>query len=173
MIFLCVPDKTLPETIQELGDSPLDWAGRCVYLCDSPLASDALHQLAVYGAYTASINVAPGPERMVLADGHRVAVSSLKPVIGRAARLIRILPAQKAGYYRALATASLCGPLAALAAEQFRESGLTPAQAKPVVRAIFLQAVRDYLKSGRKVLSNGDDPETTAVLMKALDTPLA
>ncbi len=171
MIFLCVPDEQLPDTVQELADSPLDWAGRCVILCDSPLASDSLQQLAVYGAYTASINLAPGPERMVLADGHRAALSSLKPVIGRAARLIRILPEQKSRYYRALATASLCGPLAALAAEQFRESGLTPAQAKPVVQAIFLEAVRDYLKSGRKVLSNADDPETTAVLLKALGTP--
>jgi hypothetical protein len=168
IIFICVPDEMLPETIQGLGDSPLDWAGRSVVLCDSPLASDALHDLAVCCAYTASINLAPGPERMMLADGHPMAISVLKPLIGRAARLIRIQPQQKSQYYRALATASLCGPLAALAAERFRESGLTPAQAKPVVQAIFLDAVRDYLKSGRKVLSNSADPEGTAVLLKVL-----
>jgi hypothetical protein len=171
MIFICVSDEILPATIQELGDSPLDWAGRSVVLCDSPLASDSLQNLAVCGAYTASINLAPGPERMMLADGHRMAISGLKPVIGRAARLIRIQPHQKWQYYRALATASLCGPLAALAAERFRESGLTPAQAKPVVQAIFLDAVRDYVKAGRKVLSNSPDPEGTAVLLKALSSP--
>src|SRR5450759_3091114 len=52
IIFICVPDEMLPETIQGLGDSPLDWAGRSVVLCDSPLASDALHDLAVCCAYT-------------------------------------------------------------------------------------------------------------------------
>ncbi len=168
IIFVCVPDEMLPKVVQELGDSPLDWAGRSVVLCDSPLASDSLTDLAVCGACTASINLAPGPDRMMLADGHRAAISNLKPLLGRAARMIRILPQQKSQYCRALATAALCGPLAALAAERFRESGLTPAQAKPIVQALFLGAVGDYLKSGRKVLSNSADPKATAALLKAL-----
>jgi hypothetical protein len=167
-IFICVPDGMLPETFQELCDSPLDLVGRTVVLCDSPLASDALHDLEGRGAYTASINLAPGRERMIVADGHPMAISSLRSVIGRAARLIRIQPHQKWQYSRALATASLCGPLAAVAAERFRESGLTAAQAKPVVQAIFLDAVRDYMKSGRNVLSNSADPEGAAVLIRVL-----
>ena len=83
MIFICVADEILPATIQQLGDSPLDWAGRSVVLCDSPLASDSLHDLAVCGAYTAAINLAPGPKRMILADGHRMAISALAPRTSR------------------------------------------------------------------------------------------
>src|SRR3974390_3427938 len=88
IILLCVRDEILSEVIGELSDSPLDWAGRSVILCDSPKASDSLRELAACGAYTASANLAPGPERMVLVDGHSAAISALKPLIGRAARLI-------------------------------------------------------------------------------------
>jgi hypothetical protein len=165
-IFICVPDEMLCEIVREMAEAPLDWAGRAVFLCDSRHTSDSLESVAVLGAFTASLNATPGPGRMILAEGHPVAIASVKPIIGRTARLIRIEADQKAKYFRALEIAELCGPLAALTGERLRDSGLSPADAKPMVASLFGDAVRDYVKSGRKVLSNST--HRTAVLKRVL-----
>jgi len=167
-IFVCVPDEDLPRTMVELADSPLDWAGRTVVLVDSVHTSASLGSVASCGAYVASLNATPGSSSIVLAEGHRTAIANLKPLLGRTARVIRIEPRQKTNYFRALQIAHLCGPLAAIAGERLRESGLTPAQAKSLVQSIFHHAIRDYVKSGRKVLSTAGDAHGVAALRRAL-----
>jgi hypothetical protein len=166
-IFICVPDEALPRAVMELADSPLDWAGRTVVLVDSVHTSASLASVAACGAYTASLIATPNSGSMILAEGHRAAIANLKPLCGRF-RLVRIEPRQKAIYFRALKIANLCGPLAAIAGELLRESGLTPPQAKSLVQSIFHHATRDYVKSGRKVLSTTGDVHGIAALRRAL-----
>jgi hypothetical protein len=167
-IFICLPDEALPRAVLELADSPLDWAGRTVVLVDSIHTSASLGSVAACGAYTASLNATPNPGSMILAEGHRTAIANLKPLFGRF-RLVRIESRQKTNYFRALKIAHLCGPLAAIAGERLRESGLTPAQAKSLVQSIFHQAIRDYMKSGRKVLSTAGDVHGIAALRRAMN----
>jgi hypothetical protein len=167
-IFICVPDEALPRVMLELADSPLDWAGRTVVLVDSIHTSESLGPVAACGAHTASLNAMPNSGSMVLAEGHRTAIANLRPLFGRF-RLLRIEPWQKANYFRALKIAHLCGPLAAIAGDRLRESGLTAAQAKSLVQSIFHQAIRDYMKSGRKVLSTVGDVHGIAALRRALN----
>jgi hypothetical protein len=169
-IFICVPDDVLPQAVEELADSPLDWAGRIVVLCDSTHTSASLGSLAACGAYTASWNATPDYS-VLLAEGHRTAIANLKAFVGRATRLIRIETRQKPSYFRALNIASLCGPLAALVGERLRDSGLTPAEAKPLVYALFHDAIRDYMKSGRKVLTTAGDAHGISALRRALNAP--
>lgn len=169
-ILLCLSDPLLPEVVDELVNAPLDWAGRTVILSESRLSSEALRRLASCGAYTATMDIAPEMPRMVVAEGHRRALAELKPMLGRAARLIRIEAQHKPRFYRGLSLADLCGPMAALAGEELKAAGLSPAQAKPVVEAVFLKAVREYVKSGRKVLSNAPDPRRTELLRKLVNS---
>src|SRR5947209_9880130 len=58
-IFICVPDDLLPGIVQELADSPIDWAGKTVVLCDSAHTTVSLDNIAACGAYTASLNATP------------------------------------------------------------------------------------------------------------------
>ncbi len=169
-VFLCIPDEVLPATVQELIDSRIDWAGRTVVLCDSAHTTAALGRLAAFGAYPASLTATRDSGTILLAEGHRSAIANLKAVLGRPAHLIRIETHQKATYFRALQIASLSGPLAAIAGERLRESGLTPAESKRLVQAIFHSAVRDYMKAGRKVLSTSGDVSGIAALRRALNT---
>lgn len=167
-IFVCVPDEALARTMLELADSPLDWAGRMVVLCDSLHTTASLGGVSACGAYTASITATPGSGAMIIVEGHRAAIANLKPMLGRAAHMIRIDARQKANYFRALKIASLSAPLAAMAGERLRECGLTPAETKSLVQSTFQHAIHAYVKCGRKVLSTAGDVHSIAALRRAL-----
>ena len=172
VVFICVPDEMLGKVVGELAEAPLDWAGRTAVVCDSRLTSAALKPLASCGAFTASLELAAGSSRLLLVDGHRRAIAALKPVFGRRVRIVRIPPELKDRYYRGLEIASLGGPLAALADEELRSIGLTPSQARPVIEAVLLEAVRDYMKSGRKLLANSANARIAEMLRSMVQSAL-
>ena len=163
-VLICVPDEAARETVAELAACDVEWRRRTVLLCDSQLTSDALRPLKERGAHVAAFDMPAGGRGMLLADGDRSAITEVKALAGRGVRIVKVFPYQKSRFYEGLALASLCGPLAALVGEHFRAAGLTPAQAKPIVESVFAESVRDYLRSGRKVLGRNAPPDRSELL---------
>ena len=163
-VLICVPDDAAKDTVNELAECGVDWRRRTVLLCDSQLTSDTLRPLKRLGAQVAAMDMPPGGRGMLLVDGDRSALAEVKMLAGRGFRLLRVLPHQKSRFYQGLALASICGPLAALVGEQFRAAGLNPAQAKLIIEDVFANSVRDYLRSGRKVLARNPGPDRKELL---------
>lgn len=153
LVLLAAPESQLDRAVDRLLDSPVNWRGKAVLLCDPVLGSESLSRMAAQGAHVASLSCLEGAdERVFVAEGARFAVRMARNLVeGPGVRLVTIDPGRKAVFNAGLCFATgLMLPLMAASVETLRSSGLDQVQALNIGERLFLRTVRTYLKGGRK-----------------------
>jgi predicted short-subunit dehydrogenase-like oxidoreductase (DUF2520 family) len=155
LILVCVPDELIATAVADMIAAPLDWNGKAVVLCESWQDSGVLEPLAARGAVTASLNAVPGfYDRLFVTEGDGLALRDIKRLITpRSARIMRLRPSAKPVYMAGLAVAAYSANLAAAGSDCLRAAGLPVAVSRPIIHALAADAVRSFVKAGRRSVS--------------------
>jgi predicted short-subunit dehydrogenase-like oxidoreductase (DUF2520 family) len=152
LVLVCVPDELTATALADMTAAPLDWAGKAVVLCETWQDSAVLEPLAARGAFTASLNAVPGfYDRLFVTEGDGLALRDIKRLItSRSARIMRLRPSAKPVYMAGLAVAAYSAHLAAAGSDCLRAAGLPVAVSRPIIHALAADAVRSFVKAGRR-----------------------
>lgn len=153
LILICVPDRMVHGTVQELCDANLQWKGKSVVLCDSRWDSADLIILEKLGAHTGSMSLIDGfdPKRFIM-EGHPKAAIEVRRFLENCeSKLIKIPAGKKALFSAGLGFAgSLAMPLMAASAECLRKAGLAPEVAAAVAERTLERTMRSFKKAGKQ-----------------------
>lgn len=153
VVLIHTSEDGLAGVLGEMVSARLDWTGKAALTCCGPFDSEVLSELASKGAAVGSIAVVDGPgELRFLVEGDRLAVRQAKALVeGGGGRILEIRrSAQQACAAGASFASWLLTPLIHASMECFREAGLTPGRAGPIVERIMEGSLRAYLKGGRR-----------------------
>jgi predicted short-subunit dehydrogenase-like oxidoreductase (DUF2520 family) len=155
LVLICVPDELIATAIADMIAAPLDWAAKAVVLCETWQDSGVLEPLAARGAITASLNAVPGfYDRLFVTEGDVLALRDIKRLItSRSVRIMRLRPSAKPVYMAGLAVAAYSAHLAAAGSDCLRAAGLPVAVSRPIIHALAADAVRSFVKAGRRSVS--------------------
>ncbi|MCP5111051.1 MAG: DUF2520 domain-containing protein [bacterium] len=122
-------------------------------LCSNRQGSEALEELAELGASVGSMNlVSESDELRFLIEGDRAAVRLARSLVEKeGGHVTEVLPGSFQLCTAAFALSSwLLQPLMDASVESLRHAGLNPGRAGSIVDLVLQNAVRSYLKAGRR-----------------------
>jgi predicted short-subunit dehydrogenase-like oxidoreductase (DUF2520 family) len=153
MILLWQPPRSLGRVLAELAAAPIDWRHKTVILCAAEGDSSALAVLAALGAATASLAPLGGFDtNRILIEGDRPALAAARRLLAHGeVKVVELRRGTKAVYLAGITFLSTFpAPLLAAAGDCLRLAGLNSQLANQVVDRLSQQALRTYLRGGRK-----------------------
>lgn len=153
IILLCVPASKTNQLVTELASTKLNWKRKTVLLCCNLHGSEILGPLAALGASVGSLAlISEADDRRFLTEGDRMAVRLARLLIEEdGGQVVEVLAGAKQLCQAAFSFSSwLLQPLMDASVECFRNAGLTPGRAGTVADLVLQEAVRSYLKAGRR-----------------------
>ncbi|NUN00557.1 MAG: DUF2520 domain-containing protein [Bryobacteraceae bacterium] len=153
LILVCVHDRNLACTVEELARSDINWLGKSVLLCDSWMGSDELENLVAQGASAGSIWAVDtsGPARLAV-EGDQEVLRELKRLVDYGPqKLLELKRCRKDLYWASTSFASsLLTPMLVAAARCLQNAGMHPRDASGLVERAVLKSLRGHMKSGVK-----------------------
>jgi len=171
VVLICVPDARLPGVVSGLAASAVRWTGKSVLVCEGSRGSEALEELAVLGAETASMS------SMHTADRPRFLVEGSQATVGAARALVeeaggKVVEVQAGSHGLCAASAAfaswLCQPLMDASAECLRHAGLSQGSAGAIVERTVLQSLRSYIKGGHRACKSPSTIEERQAFLRQL-----
>jgi hypothetical protein len=152
LVFLCVPDETVPSVIEAMAASTLTWPGRLVVLCSNFLGLETLSPLEAAGATTASFGLMPGFEDWFLIEGERAVERILRPMMAPRAKATLVAAGEKLLCVQSLTRLSNgFTPLIRETAETLRGLSVAPAEIERILDRQVDRMLRTYFRSGKFV----------------------
>lgn len=148
ILWVALPEAALDRVLREMS-AEKSLAGKIVIVCGTARASQNLHPCA------ATLDVIPGDESMLIAEGEEIALREMRRVaVADRRKLIEIPDAAKASYLAGVHLASdLLLPYFGAAVEMLRGAGFSRNQATRIAEGLGDRALRAYAKAGRKAWS--------------------
>jgi hypothetical protein len=155
LILVCVPEPVLPEVLNELAASPIDFNGKAVVLSSLWLDSSELRDFSARGAAVGSICLIPGFDDLrYLIEGDPIAVlRSRRLVEHRDRRAVTIERNSKPFYLAALTwTGSVFSSVLMAASESLQLAGVPPAASSRILEKQVARTLRSFIRAGRNTL---------------------
>lgn len=174
VILVSVPEPLLEPTLEGLPEACPEWKNKSVVLCGSWRESGCLARTQRLGAAAASLEIVDNlKEHRFIVEGDAAAVREVRRLFGgQRTRVLQIDSSAKLLFQSGLTMATeLLFPLVAAAVESLRHSGLSRAQAVPLVESWAQKSMRGYIKSGRRAWSGplaADRREPVQLQLQAL-----
>ncbi len=153
IVFVAVPNESLPSVLDELAASGIDWHEKTLVVVDSDLDVADLHAFEVRRAATATLGLIDAvPSLRLVVQGEPRTVKLFRRLLEQdGTRLIEIRSGAKGVYLAGLTIAeSLAAPLLSASVKCLTIAGLDLAHAQSVADASLGRARQAYLKAGRK-----------------------
>jgi hypothetical protein len=156
LVLLCVADKNVGATVDELAEAGMDWNGRHIVLCDSEQDTASLHALALQGAHTASVNILyPEGKPLWIGEGDAATLREFKRVLlPRSTSILQLANGAKPVFLAGLTLASLPGYLHVTAVECMRAAGIGVGLGRTIAQTLSLEAIHAATKAGRQALTH-------------------
>lgn len=151
---LTAPDGSLPDLVEELRSSGLEWRRKVVIALGTTRDIGVLKPIETEGASTATMCMLGRPEQShYVIEGRPAAVKSLHRLLGRSAPTIEISLGTKQTF---LSSAHRIDRdfviLLANVIDRFRRCGLRKTDAEKMARDLLDTATRNYFRSGQRLL---------------------
>ncbi len=153
LVIVMVPDRDAAASIEELSKSGVDWNGKAVVLLSDRLESSELGSLAGLGALTATLCAVAGFDgRLLIAEGDRMAVRLVRPLIeGGRAKLLSLPAGQKKFYLAAgVCTGPLLASLLLCTSECLKFAGFAPSDAATILQVQVDKMTRSFAAGGSR-----------------------
>ena len=139
------------ELAELMGAAEIDWAGRCLLVCDCVLEGQTLERFRKHGASVASVKRFILPGYLVVHGEGAAAAAGVMLARELKLRPIEVSPENSAAFEAAvtLATAGLT-PLLDGVAMLLRNSGVRESESPRLAAALFQQTAGDYAHSGKQ-----------------------
>ncbi|MCS7042814.1 MAG: hypothetical protein NZR01_08480 [Bryobacteraceae bacterium] len=147
------------------------WRGACFALLSADLDSGALDELRAGGARVCSVAPAPDAARdLIVVEGDRSAVRRAREWLADAhLRCLELAPGGKPLFLLGVQTPScLLVPVLDAAFQALKASGLSPAEARWMLRFLGETAVREFVAHGRRSWLDPDAPARAGTMAKAV-----
>lgn len=156
-IWIVLPEAMLGRIFARLHGVSL--TGKTMIVCDTRRVSESI---PVTGAHVATLQAADPGERFFAAEGHPAALRILRSALAREKRkLIELHPSAKPLFLAGTdLTSGLLLPCFGAGVESLRKAGFTRREATSVAAVLGTEALRAYLKAGRRAWK----PATAEVL---------
>jgi len=149
LVWIAVPESALDRILAEFSTQAAVH-GRMIAICGTARSSSGTGLLR--GARLATLNVVPGDERTLIAEGHPSILREFRRLIAAEQRkLIEIEPQGKALYQAGVHLASdLLLPYFSAGVETLRTAGFSRSEAARIAEGLAARALRAYAKAGKK-----------------------
>ena len=154
LLLIAVPDAHFDQWLEQLLNCGADWSGTSIVVCSRKLDSASLEPLRAKGASTASLDEMEAFENnRYLFEGQKLALHRLRRLVegDGTGRIIGIHERMRPVYEAGLTFASgMIFPMIASAVDSLRAAGLHSKAAEGVIELAVTNALRSYLRAGKR-----------------------
>ena len=150
ILLLCMPDRAIRRTVEEMDALPWRWKGIGVVLVSAVLDSAELRPLAEKGASVASLHMLNLPDgKRFLMEGDREVIREVREMLPLGAKFLPLTAEGKRFCLAGLFVASeALAPIVHSASKYFSGAGLHSREAAVLLEQSIQSSLRAYLKSG-------------------------